>query len=76
MEELLRTNDPVYLSWVQHVLRDAGIEPIVMDQHAAAIEGSVNAIQRRIMVHKENLEVAQQIVEEAKSSLDREKKNT
>lgn len=50
MKELLRTNDPVRLSWVQALLRDAGIESLVLDQHTSLVEGSIGAIPRRLMV--------------------------
>lgn len=50
MKELLRTNDPVRLSFVEAVLAGAGIETVVLDEHTSVIEGSIGAIQRRIMV--------------------------
>ncbi len=50
MRELLRTNDPVRLSWAQAILADAGIDSLVLDQHTSIIEGSIGAIPRRLMV--------------------------
>src|SRR4051794_34975090 len=50
MREILRTNDPVRLSWAQAVLRDAGIEFLVLDHHTSIVEGSIGAIPRRLMV--------------------------
>lgn len=55
MEELLRSNDPVWLSYVRHVLAEEGIEFLELDQHMAALEGSVGAIPRRILVLAEDL---------------------
>ena len=55
MEELLRSNDPVWLSYVRHVLSEEGIEFLQLDDHMAALEGSVGAIPRRIMVLGEDL---------------------
>ncbi|MCA3559419.1 MAG: DUF2007 domain-containing protein [Aestuariivirga sp.] len=55
MEELLRSNDPVYLSFVRHVLSEEGIDFLQLDGHMAALEGSVGAIPRRIMVLAEDL---------------------
>jgi hypothetical protein len=52
MKELLRTNDLVRLSWVQAVLADAGISCVVLDQHTSLLEGSIAAIQRRVMVEE------------------------
>jgi hypothetical protein len=50
MRELLRTNDVVRLSWAQAVLHDAGIDCLVLDHHTSLVEGSIGAIQRRLMV--------------------------
>ncbi len=50
MVELLRTNDPVRLSWALALLSDARITAIVFDSHASVVQGSIGAIQRRLMV--------------------------
>jgi len=50
MKELLRTNDAVRLSWLQAVLEEAGIKTLVLDAHTSNVEGSIGAIQRRVMV--------------------------
>ena len=55
MEELLRSNDPVWLSYVRHVLTEEGIAFLQLDDHMSVLEGSVGAIPRRIMVLGEDL---------------------
>jgi len=50
MKELLRTNDPVRLSWLQVLLRDSGIDSLVLDHHTSLVEGSIGAIPRRLVV--------------------------
>ena len=50
MKELLRTNNVVRLSWAQALLRDVGIDSLVLDHHASLVEGSIGAIPRRLMV--------------------------
>ena len=55
MEELLRSNDLVYLSFVMHVLNEAGIDYMLLDHHMSALEGSIGAIPRRVMVESEFL---------------------
>ena len=65
MKELLRTNDPVRLSFVEALLAAAGIESVVLDQHTSAIEGSISAIQRRIMVHDGDHGRAKRLLSEA-----------
>jgi len=54
VRELIRTNDTVRLSWLVAVLADQDIEAIVFDTHASVLEGSVIAIQRRLMVVDED----------------------
>jgi putative signal transducing protein len=65
VRELVRTNDPVFLSWLIYALRGAGIEPLVFDTHTAILEGSVNAIQRRVMVGDDEYFPASRIVAQA-----------
>ena len=65
MKELLRTNDPVRLSWLEALLASAGIEAIVLDTHTSIIEGSIGAIQRRIMVEDKDLDRARSLLAES-----------
>jgi len=50
MKELLRTNNAVRLSWLQALLRDSGIDSLVLDHHTSLVEGSIGAIPCRLMV--------------------------
>ena len=68
MKELVRTNDPVRLSWLQALLAGAGIEAIVLDTHTSIIEGSIGAIQRRLMVHEDDHRRACAVLAEAGES--------
>jgi len=67
MVELTRTNDPVFLSWLVAQLSDEGIEAIVLDAYASVMEGSISAIQRRVMVVDDDLSAAEIILAEAES---------
>ena len=60
MLELLRSNDPVYLSFVRHVLDEAGIGHVQFDDHMSVLEGSIGVLPRRIMVSELELERAKQ----------------
>ena len=53
MIEVLRTNDPVRLSYAVAVLTDAGCHPFVADRFMASAEGGISAFQRRILVPDE-----------------------
>lgn len=59
MVELLRTNDIVYLSFVRHILNEEGIDHVLLDEFTSAVEGSINAIPRRILVAENMLKSAQ-----------------
>ena len=50
MVELIRTNDIVLIGFVESLLEGAGIGVFVADRHVSAIEGSIGAFQRRILV--------------------------
>jgi hypothetical protein len=65
MIELLRTNDPVLISFVEALLRDAGLDFFVADQNMSVIEGSLGILPRRIMVSESHLERARQLVADA-----------
>jgi len=65
MRELVRTNDVVWLSWLQALLSDAGIEAIVLDTHASVLEGSISAIQRRLCVHADDYSRALRTLQDA-----------
>jgi len=64
MIELMRLNDPVRLSYLIAVLKDGGIEAIVLDTHMSVLEGSLVAIPRRLMVSDENAETARRLLRE------------
>lgn len=50
MEEVFRTNDPVKLSYVEHLLAEAGVDCVVLDRHISAIEGNIGIFPRRVLV--------------------------
>ncbi len=64
MREILRTNDPVRLSFILALLRDAGLEPFVADQFTSVVEGAISAIPRRVMIHDEQAEAALKLIAE------------
>ncbi len=59
------TNDPVRLSFVAALLRDAGIDSLVLDNHTSAVEGSIGAIPRRLAVASSDEAEAKQVMREA-----------
>jgi hypothetical protein len=50
MREVLRSNDWVMIGFAQAVLQGAGIFSLLADQHISAMEGSIGAFPRRLLV--------------------------
>ena len=65
MRELLRSNDPVLISFICALLADSGIEVVVLDMHTSILEGSIGALPRRVMVAGDALAAARHILDEA-----------
>lgn len=63
MIEVLRTNDPVKLSYAMALLTEADCDPFQADQFTSSIEGSIGAIPRRILVPKDRLEKAREVLQ-------------
>ncbi len=65
MDELIRTNDIVLISFVEALLRDAGIEALVLDQNMSVIEGSLGILPRRVLVPSDHVDEARSILRDA-----------
>ena len=65
MEEIVRTNDLVTISFIEALLKDAGIVPFIADQNMSVIEGSLGILPRRVLVPADRAEEARQILREA-----------
>lgn len=65
MKELLRTNDPVLLSFVEALLRDSDCTFFIADQNMSVIEGSLGVLPRRVMVIDEDSERARAVLFDA-----------
>lgn len=65
MREIIRSNDPVLLNFAQVLLRDAGLETVLMDQNMSVMEGSIGILQRRLMVATGDLSRARRVLFES-----------
>lgn len=65
MIELMRTNDAVLISFVEALLRDAGIVFFVADNNMSVLEGSLGILPRRIMISDDSLDEARQLLADA-----------
>ena len=65
MKELIRTNDAVVISFVESLLKDAGIGCLVADQNMSVLDGSIGVLPRRIMVLEDDVVAARRILADA-----------
>ncbi len=65
MRDLVTTNDPVLLNYVQVLLEDAGIGVAVFDGNMSAVQGMLGAVQQRLAVPEENWVQARRLLDEA-----------
>lgn len=65
MLELIRTNDAVIISFVEALMRDAGIGCFVADQNMSVLDGSIGVLPRRVMVANDDLNKARGILVDA-----------
>jgi hypothetical protein len=62
MREVLRTNNLILISRVQSILNNASIQDILLDNHTSNIEGSIGAIQRRLVVSDNDFQLSQRLI--------------
>jgi hypothetical protein len=62
MKELLRSNDPVLLSYVSALLEQESIDFIVADVNMSVLEGSIGALPRRVLVESDKITQAREIL--------------
>ncbi len=68
MREVLKSNNPVELSFAEAVLRDAGIACYQFDTNMSVLDGSMVILPRRLMVADEDEAQAQALLKEALNS--------
>ncbi len=62
MEELVRTNDIVLISFIESLLGEHEIDYMVVDHHMSIVEGSLGVIPRRILVIAEQNQRARKLL--------------
>jgi hypothetical protein len=65
MEELIRTNDLVIISFVEALLKEADIDYFVADQAMSALEGMVGAFPRRVLIDADDADRARRLIVDA-----------
>jgi hypothetical protein len=62
MRPVLKTNNPVLLSFAQSLLNEAEIDCVVFDENASVMDGSLGILPRRLMVADDDYEPARRIL--------------
>lgn len=65
MRDIVRTNDPVLVSFIESLLREAGLHYHVADANMSIAEGSIGIFPRRVLVLDDDLETARQLLVDA-----------
>ena len=65
MRMVLKSVNPVVLSYAADVLTQAGIESVVFDTHASIMDGSMAMVPRRLMVLDEDFSKADTLLRQA-----------
>ena len=65
MREILKSNNAVELNFAEVVLKDAGIDCVILDTHMSIMDGSMVIIPRRLMVADADEARARAILTEA-----------
>lgn len=65
MRVVAESSDPIRISFLAALLRDAGIPCTVLDAHISAVEGGIGAFPRRLAVASEDAARARNVLHEA-----------
>jgi len=65
MRVLLRTRDPVRLSFLIALLKDAGIEALVLDAYSSGIEAGIQGFPQRLAVDADLYDQAHAVLVES-----------
>ncbi len=64
MRPVLKTNNPVLLSFAQSLLGEAEIDSVVFDENASVMDGSLGILPRRLMVADDDFERGEAVLRE------------
>jgi len=65
MKELIKSNDPVLLSYIDALLNEADIFHEIADIHLGTLDGMIGVLARRVMVNEADLDAARDIIRTA-----------
>jgi hypothetical protein len=65
MNDLIRTNNPALISYVEALLKQLDIQYFIADQAVSSAEGSIGMFPKRILVSSEHMAKARQLMIDA-----------
>ncbi|MEE9272814.1 MAG: DUF2007 domain-containing protein [Robiginitomaculum sp.] len=65
MKVIIKTNNPVTLSYARSVLKDVDIDSFIMDTHQSILVGALGIVLQRIMVIDEDYVEARRVLIDA-----------
>jgi hypothetical protein len=65
MKELIRTNNPALLTFVDALLKEAGLSYYIADQNISVMDGSIGAFPRRVLIDAGDEVAARRILSDA-----------
>lgn len=65
MRAVLKTIDPVVLTYAANLLSQEGIESVIFDTHASVMDGSMGFLPRRLMVSDDDFVRAEKLLRQA-----------
>ena len=65
MIELVRTNNLALISFIEALLKDAGMRYLIADAHMSVLDGSIGALPRRILVESDRAAEARRLLADA-----------
>ena len=65
MREIVCTNDAVLITAIEALLKGAGIQHMVLDQHMSVLDGSIGMLPRRIVVENDHVARARRLLTDA-----------
>jgi hypothetical protein len=68
MRELRRTNDLVWLSMAEALLKGEGLTPVILDAGISAVEGGIGAFPRRLMITESEEALARRLLQDLDSA--------
>ena len=61
----MRTNNPALLTFVEALLKEAGISYFIADRNISVVEGSIGAFPRRVLVAEDEEDAARRLLADA-----------